>query len=200
MILSLYQLFKSINSRLKVLKYVDFNALGYGWGSPRELLPLPWSCFPTWIQTSRKRYVVQDWSTICSIADVFTATTTQNSNMTMETAQFFPNHNSKRVKIRYGPFTAPPLSVNNGMGDWLVPEAQKPCTDCLITWILAGLEYPNGTDANADTGLWLHHTVFSNTNRTAAVCPQAKTGDDFFASGNERTPANICVNGYVMFS
>lgn len=169
--------------------------MGCGWESPPEPLPLPWSCFQTRIQTSRKRYVVQDWNIICSIADVFTATTTQNSNMTMEPAQFFPDHNSKRVKIRYGPFTTPPLSVNDGMKDWLVPEAQIPCKDCLITWIRAGLEYPNGTDANADTGLWLHHTVFSNTNRTATFCPQERIGDQFFASGNERTAANICVNG-----
>ena len=119
--------------------------------------------------------------------------------MTMETAQFFPSHGSKRVKISYGPFTATPMSVNDGMTDWVVPKAQKPCADCLVTWIRAGLEYPNGTDANADNGLWLHHTVFSNTQRAPIVCPQAKTGDEFFASGNERTPVNICVNGYVMF-
>ena len=144
---------------------------------------------------SKEVTLVQDWSVICSIADAFTATTPQNSNMTMETAQFFPNHNSKRVKIRYGPFTAPPMSVDDGMKDWVVHEAQKPCTDCLITWIRAGLEYPNGTDANADTGLWLHHTVFSNTKRTAVVCPRTKAGDEFFASGNERTAINICVNG-----
>src|SRR4051794_34806092 len=110
--------------------------------------------------------------------------------MTMEAAQFFPNHNSKRVKIRYGPFTAPPVSENDGMKDWRVPEAQMPCTDCLITWIRAGLEYPNGTNANADTGLWLHHTVFSNTKRKAIICPKKRIGDEFFASGNERTATN----------
>jgi hypothetical protein len=119
----------------------------------------------------------------------------ENPNMTMETAQFFPNHNSKRVKIRYGPFTVPPISVDSGMKKWAVPVTQKPCTDCLITWIRAGLEYPNGTVANADTGLWLHHTTFSNTEATSIVCPQARLGDIFFASGNERTPINICANG-----
>jgi hypothetical protein len=115
--------------------------------------------------------------------------------MTMETAQFFPNHNSKRVKIPYGPFTAPAMSVNNGMKNWTVNVAQKPCADCLVTWIQAGLEYPNGTVANADTGLWLHHAVFFNTQSTSIVCPQKGIGDKFFASGNERTAANICVNG-----
>jgi hypothetical protein len=132
---------------------------------------------------------------ISCMAHTFTAMLTQNTNMTMETAQFFPQYKSERVKIRYGPFTVPEMSVNNGMKDFTVDGAQKPCTDCLVTWIQAGLEYPNGTVANANTGLWLHHTVFSNTQRTAIICPQESIGDDFFASGNERTAANICVNG-----
>lgn len=132
---------------------------------------------------------------ICDMADTIAATVEPNPNMTMETAQFFPQYNSQRVKIRYGTFTVPAMSVDNGMKDYTVPVAQKPCTDCLVTWIQAGLEYPNGTDANANTGFWLHHTVFSNTNRTAVVCPQSRIGDEFFASGNERTPANICANG-----
>jgi len=72
---------------------------------------------------------------------------------------------------------------------------QMPCTDCLVTWIQAGLESLDGTVANADTEMWLHHTVFSNTQRTSVVCPTMTSGDRFFASGNERTPANICVNG-----
>jgi hypothetical protein len=132
---------------------------------------------------------------ICCMAHTCTATPAQNSNRTMETAQFFPQYKSERAKIRYGPFTAPAMSVNNGMKSYVVDVAQKPCTDCLVTWILAGLEYPNGTVANANTGLWLHHAVFSNTQRTGIVCPQSSIGDQFFASGNERTPANICVNG-----
>lgn len=70
-----------------------------------------------------------------------------------------------------------------------------PCTDCYITHAQADLQYPNGTYANANTGMWLHHVVVSNLNRTGAVCPMY--ADYVFASGNERTPANICVNGYA---
>jgi hypothetical protein len=135
---------------------------------------------------------------ICYIANTITATTAQNPNITIETAQFFPQYKSERVKIRYGPFTVLPMSVENGMKDYTVPVAQIPCKDCLVTWIQAGLEYPNGTDANANTGLWLHHTVFWNNQRTAIICPQTEAGDQFFASGNERTPVNICVNGSVI--
>lgn len=115
--------------------------------------------------------------------------------MTTETAKFFPDQNSKRVKISYGPFTVGPVSVNNGMQRYARTGIQMPCTDCLITWMQAGLEYPNGTVANANTNLWLHHTVFTNMQRDSAVCPGSSSGDDFFASGNERTPVDICVNG-----
>lgn len=132
--------------------------------------------------------------TICDMANTITATVAPNPNMTMETAQFFSQYKSERVKIRYGLFTVPAMSVNNGMKSYTVPVAPKPCTDCLVTWIQAGLEYPNGAVANANTGLWLHHTVFTNTQK-AVVCPQSGSGDEFFASGNERTPVNICVNG-----
>jgi hypothetical protein len=61
----------------------------------------------------------------------------------------------------------------------------------------AGLTYPNGSYANADTGMWLHHVVLTNTAVPAAVCGLSNGGDRFFASGNERTPVNICVNGSV---
>jgi hypothetical protein len=169
------------------------------WGAVGSLLLSSCHCLGHASQPGSRHVERGTWSKtrsiICSIADVFTATAPSNSNMTMETAQFFPNYNSKRVKISYGPFTVPPMSVNNGMEDWTVSVARKPCTGCLVTWIQAGLEYPNGTVANADTGLWLHHTVFYNTQRTAIVCPQAGAGDSFFASGNERTAVDICVNG-----
>ena len=115
--------------------------------------------------------------------------------MTMEPAQFFKEQQSKRVKIRYGPFTVDSMDVNNGMADFVRETVQMPCTDCLSTWMQAGLEYQNGTVANADTNFWLHHTVFVNQNRTSAVCPLPDYPDTFFASGNERTPINICVNG-----
>lgn len=68
-----------------------------------------------------------------------------------------------------------------------------PCTDCFITHVQADLQYPNGTYANINTGLWLHHAVVSNLNRTGAVC--SRYADYVFASGNERSPVNICVNG-----
>ncbi|OCK77375.1 hypothetical protein K432DRAFT_445374 [Lepidopterella palustris CBS 459.81] len=115
------------------------------------------------------------------------------SNITTLKPQFFSQYNSSRVQISYGPFTAPSSFDNNGMKDFGVRDAIKPCSNCLITFMEAGLQYPNGTYANADTGMWLHHTVMYNMQRNDTVCPQMF--ERLFASGNERTPINICVNG-----
>lgn len=86
------------------------------------------------------------------------------------------------------------MTNNNGMSSYHAANVEMPCTDCLITWMQAGLEYPDGSVADANTNLWLHHTVFANLGRVATVCPSGP-GEEFFASGNERTPLNICVNG-----
>src|ERR1700760_479142 len=66
----------------------------------------------------------------------------------------------------------------------------------------AGLEFANGTSANIDSGLWLHHMVMFNVGpgREESVCTYrdvslphvsigatARTSERFFASGNERT-------------
>ena len=86
----------------------------------------------------------------------------------------------------------------NGMKNFDEDSAQKPCTDCLITWMEADLHYANGTPANADTNLWLHHTVLVNTagQDTACHAPYER----FFASGNERTKIDMCANGYARLS
>jgi hypothetical protein len=35
---------------------------------------------------------------------------------------------------------------------------EKPCQgECVLLGISAGLEYPDGQNANTDTGMWLHH-------------------------------------------
>jgi hypothetical protein len=124
-----------------------------------------------------------------------TTLSNSTSNTTTLAPQFFTSEGSKRVMITYGPYLAPSSNDNNGMADFLEKAAKMPCTDCLITFMQAGLTYPNGTYANADTGLWLHHVVLSNLGRPSAVCPTSDSGDRFFASGNERTAINICVNG-----
>lgn len=137
------------------------------------------------------------FSALLAVFPSFTTCSASNTpaNSTKEPAQFFPQYNSERVKIRYGPFTIDSMDVDNGMADFFQTNAAMPCTDCVITWIQAGLEYENGSVANANTNFLLHHTVFVNMNRTSAVCPFPDYPDSFFASGNERTPIDICAGG-----
>jgi hypothetical protein len=43
------------------------------------------------------------------------------------------------------------------------PWVDKPCSDsgsCIILGMNAGLEYPEGGDANTDTMMWLHHVIY----------------------------------------
>jgi hypothetical protein len=82
-----------------------------------------------------------------------------------------------------------------GMKDYDTTNIQMPCTDCFITGFLGSLELLDGTVANANTGMWLHHVVFININRTDTTCP--KYPDRFMASGNERTPLDLTAGGYV---
>jgi hypothetical protein len=87
---------------------------------------------------------------------------------------------------------------------WNYPDTgvPKPCDECTIIAQVAGLEYPNGKNANIDTGLWLHHMVHFTTGpgRWDPTCvgksssmPHAAIGSSptkserYFSSGNERT-------------
>jgi hypothetical protein len=79
----------------------------------------------------------------------------------------------------------------------------RPCTgECTIIGMEAGLEFANGTSANIDSGMWLHHMVMFNAGpgREESVCTTmdvsvphvtinatARSSERFFASGNERT-------------
>ena len=74
---------------------------------------------------------------------------------------------SQSVKVRYGPYKIPDMKATNLFGEsgslWNYADnsAPKPCDECTIIGMNAGLEYPNGTNANIDTGLWLHHVYSS---------------------------------------
>jgi len=86
--------------------------------------------------------------------------------------------------------------MDNGMKTFVGRNAAMPCSDCIITWMQAGLEYPNGSYANANTSLLLHHTFMVNTAQPDAVCGFSTSAERFFASGNERLIADISVNGF----
>lgn len=99
-------------------------------------------------------------------------------------------------KIRYGKWTIPSVSDKTAMS-MLSGEAgtmqnvklnmKKPCEDCGLTLMQAGLEYADGTVANTDSGAWLHHIVLlmNGPNRKDVMCT-FMPGQRFFSSGNER--------------
>lgn len=78
-------------------------------------------------------------------------------------------------------------------------KAQMPCKDCTITFLQAGLQYPDGSYANANTSMWLHHTLFINVGKTDTVCGPNYygKGQRWFASGNERTAISLTMDGIL---
>jgi hypothetical protein len=70
---------------------------------------------------------------------------------------------AKTVKMRYGPYKVPNMGKKNIVGEegslWNYPDTriEKPCEECVIVGMNAGLEYPDGKNANIDTGMWMHH-------------------------------------------
>lgn len=51
-----------------------------------------------------------------------------------------------------------PLGEEGALWNYADLVAPKPCEgECTIVGVNAGLEYPDGKNANIDTGLWLHH-------------------------------------------
>ncbi|PKS11565.1 hypothetical protein jhhlp_003330 [Lomentospora prolificans] len=106
----------------------------------------------------------------------------------------FKDLGAQRAKFRYGPFLVPGVHDPETMG---MKEFQGPidlpCTDCYVTNFLAGLEFEDGSNANAHTGMWLHHTVFLDASQTDPTCDTWPLR--IFASGNERTVLDISNNG-----
>ena len=112
-------------------------------------------------------------------------------------ANNFKDLGAKRVKMAYGPFLAPASDDAKYMGMRNFEMWGKlPCSDCLITGFKPDLVFTDGSSANANTGMWLHHAVFFNMNRTDVTCPSFP--DRFIGAGNERTVVDYTVGGYVV--
>ena len=95
-----------------------------------------------------------------------------------------------KVTVRYGPYTIPAATPTRmGMlANNFAFNVKRPCTNCYITSMQAGLITPDGQNANVDRGLWLHHMVMMDTSKQD-LCGWP-LGQRFFSSGNERTPVN----------
>jgi hypothetical protein len=97
---------------------------------------------------------------------------------------------AKRIKIRYGPYRIPPISVGlgpcilhytiltlsqeknfqsqlmnvQGMVDTFNMNVKKPCDNhCTILSLFADLEFADGTAATNNDGAWFHHAVLLNS-------------------------------------
>ncbi|KAE9980173.1 hypothetical protein BLS_009066 [Venturia inaequalis] len=118
----------------------------------------------------------------------------------------------QKIKMRYGPYSVPNMMkksvTNEGGALWNCGDAEieKPCEECTLLGLVAGLEYPNGTNANIDTGMWMHHMVAFTVGpgRWDPTCIDQPTSlphfavgtspsqsERSFSSGNERTPLNM---------
>jgi hypothetical protein len=102
----------------------------------------------------------------------------------------------KLVKVRYGPFTLPPNSVFSALPEQAGgAKIHKPCDECFLGAFQGGLEYEDGTDANVNTGPYLHHFVVINNNKPDWVCG-LRAGSMYrpqyiYNSGNERPPVRL---------
>jgi hypothetical protein len=113
---------------------------------------------------------------------------------------------AKRIKIRYGPFRAPPSSEKSEASDlWNTPglssavvfNQKRPCDDrCSILTINSDLEYADGSPANDTNGIWFHHTIIFNTSPTLkeATCGQ-RFIENIFMSGNEKSSGEYAIPG-----
>jgi len=116
--------------------------------------------------------------------------------------QLSPRHfedlGSKRAKLKYGPFLVPSVKEDMGMKEFQIEKMSLPCRDCYITAFAADLEYADGTYANANTSMWMHHMAILNINHTDASCPKHGSNhsiERIFAAGNERTVIDLTMNG-----
>ena len=119
---------------------------------------------------------------------------TDNKTESLE-PKYFKDLGSKRVKITYGPLHVHGIgdALTHGMMSFMSTNATMPCQECLITGYVVDLLHGDGTVANADTGMWLHHIGLMNMNRNDAACDDWP--DRMTVNGNERTPVDLTLAG-----
>ncbi|KAK3381078.1 hypothetical protein B0H63DRAFT_450449 [Podospora didyma] len=109
--------------------------------------------------------------------------------------KYFKDLGAKRVKITYGPYVVPGNAdpETHGMKLFQDMNAMMPCHECLITQYTADLQFINGTSANANKNMWLHHIGLMNLHRTDAACEEWP--ERMSINGNERSPVDMTIKG-----
>ena len=69
--------------------------------------------------------------------------------------------------LRYGPFVVTPAGAGGDAdhANIAVPSLPKPCSNCFVLEFKPELVYADGTPANLDSGMMLHHTVLFSAGR-----------------------------------
>jgi hypothetical protein len=104
-----------------------------------------------------------------------------------------PNHPGTLWKALYGPFTIPAATSPSQPGQLHNVPTTEPlptCTNCRITDMVPELVFSDGSTANMQQGILLHHFVFFNPANQALACSNAMS-EPFWGSGNERTPLHL---------
>jgi hypothetical protein len=102
-----------------------------------------------------------------------------------------PNRPGTLKKGLYGPFTIPAAASPSQPGQLHnVPTSEPaPCSsNCRITDMIPSLVYADGTPANMNNSVMLHHFVLFNPTRQGIGCP---INEPIFGAGNERTHLNL---------
>ena len=105
-----------------------------------------------------------------------------------------PSHPGTLWKALYGPFTIPAATSPSQPGQLhnaTTTEPAPPCAPaCRITDMMPELIFTDGTTANMQQGILLHHFVFFNPANQALACTNPMS-EPFWGSGNERTPLHL---------
>ncbi|KAF1983087.1 hypothetical protein K402DRAFT_456904 [Aulographum hederae CBS 113979] len=115
-------------------------------------------------------------------------------------ATHFRASGARGAIVRYGPYVVPPSTAITPEVTFTDTSATKPCDDCLITLIQAGLEFANGTTVEGSSAFRLESAVLLDTARSDTTCGEGEselplTPLRFFVSGNERVPVSLSANG-----
>jgi hypothetical protein len=103
---------------------------------------------------------------------------------------------AKLVKVKYGPFRVPPNSMFSNLPVYAGgAEIHKPCETCWLGAFQGAMEYEDGSDANVESGIYMHHFVIVNENKPDWLCG-IRAGGLFrnqwiYNSGNERPPVRL---------
>jgi len=98
--------------------------------------------------------------------------TVQGEKILPRMAASSPKDGAKRSTIKYGNYMVSSTKMMS-----TIKLVQGPCTGCVVTAMEATIRYPDGKEANVDTGSWLHHI---------AMFGSGAGGGSLWAAGNER--------------